>query len=41
MAFLVAAPMLNVPTVFMTAGVLGWPLAVGRIIATHGSQTSA
>jgi uncharacterized membrane protein YraQ (UPF0718 family) len=36
MAFLVAAPMLNVPTVFMTAGVLGWPLAVGRIIATFG-----
>lgn len=36
MAFLVAAPMLNVPTVFMTAGVLGWPLALGRIIATFG-----
>lgn len=36
MAFLVAAPMLNVPTVFMTAGVLGWPMAVARIIATFG-----
>lgn len=34
MAFLVAAPMLNVPTVFMTAGILGWPLATGRILAT-------
>lgn len=34
MAFLIAAPMLNVPTVFMTAGVLGWPMAVARIIAT-------
>jgi len=40
MAFLVAAPMLNVPTVFMTAGVLGWPLVLGRIIATDGSQAS-
>jgi hypothetical protein len=36
MAFLVAAPMLNIPTVFMTAGVLGWPMAVGRILATFG-----
>lgn len=34
MAFLIAAPMLNVPTVFMTAGVLGWKLAVARILAT-------
>jgi hypothetical protein len=34
MAFLIAAPMLNVPTVFMTAGVLGWPMAVGRTLAT-------
>lgn len=34
MAFLVAAPMLNVPTVFMTAGILGWPMAIGRILAT-------
>jgi hypothetical protein len=36
MAFLVAAPMLNVPSVFMTAGVLGWPMAAGRIFATFG-----
>lgn len=36
MAFLVAAPMLNVPTVFMTAGVLGWPMALARIVATFG-----
>lgn len=36
MAFLIAAPMLNVPTVFMTAGVLGWKMAIGRIIATFG-----
>lgn len=34
MAFLIAAPMLNVPTVFMTAGILGWPMAAGRIVAT-------
>ncbi len=36
MAFLIAAPMLNVPTVFMTAGILGWPMAIGRIVATFG-----
>jgi uncharacterized membrane protein YraQ (UPF0718 family) len=36
MAFLIAAPMLNIPTVFMTAGVLGWKMAIGRIIATFG-----
>lgn len=34
MAFLIAAPMLNVPTVFITAGVLGWKLAIGRILGT-------
>lgn len=34
MAFLIAAPMLNVPTVFMTAGVLGWPMAIARVVAT-------
>ena len=34
-AFLIAAPMLNVPAVFITAGVLGWPLAVGRILGTY------
>lgn len=32
--FLIAAPMLNIPTVFMKAGVLGWKLATGRIIGT-------
>jgi uncharacterized membrane protein YraQ (UPF0718 family) len=36
MAFLIAAPMLNIPTVFMTAGVLGWKMAIGRILATFG-----
>lgn len=36
MAFLIAAPMLNIPTVFMTAGVLGWQMAIARIIATFG-----
>ncbi len=34
MAFLIAAPMLNVPAVFMTAGILGWKMAVGRILGT-------
>ena len=34
MAFLIGAPMLNIPAVFMTAGVLGWKLAIGRIIGT-------
>jgi len=35
LAFLIAAPMLNVPAVFITAGVLGWPLAAGRILGTY------
>jgi len=34
MAFLIGAPMLNIPAVFMTGGILGWKLAVGRIIGT-------
>jgi uncharacterized membrane protein YraQ (UPF0718 family) len=34
MAFLIAAPMLNIPAVFITGGVLGWKLAVARIIGT-------
>jgi hypothetical protein len=34
MAFLISAPMLNVPAVFITAGVLGWKLAIGRILGT-------
>jgi len=40
MAFLIAAPMLNVPAVFITAGVLGWELAVGRILGTIFSALS-
>ena len=36
MAFLIAAPMLNIPAVFMTAGILGWKLAIGRILGTFG-----
>jgi len=36
MAFLIAAPMLNVPAVFMTAAILGWKLAIGRILGTFG-----
>lgn len=34
LAFLIAAPMLNVPAVFITSAVLGWPLAIGRILGT-------
>jgi len=34
MAFLIGAPMLNIPAVFMTGGILGWKLTVGRIIGT-------
>lgn len=34
MAFLIAAPMLNVPAVFMTAGILGWKMAIGRVLGT-------
>ena len=34
MAFLIAAPMLNIPAVFITAGILGWKLAIGRILGT-------
>lgn len=34
MAFLIAAPMLNIPSVFMIAGILGWKLAIGRILGT-------
>ncbi len=34
MAFLIAAPMLNIPAVFMTGGILGWKLAIARIIGT-------
>lgn len=34
MAFLIAAPMLSIPAVFITAGVLGWKLAIGRVLGT-------
>lgn len=34
MAFLIGAPMLNIPAVFITAGVLGWKLAIGRVLGT-------
>lgn len=33
LAFLIAAPMLNIPTVFLTASLLGKKLAIARIIA--------
>jgi len=33
LAFLVAAPMLNIPTVFLTAGLLGKKLAIARVIS--------
>lgn len=35
MAFLIAAPMISLPAVFITAGVLGWKLALGRIVGTY------
>ncbi len=35
MAFLIAAPMISLPAVFITAGVLGWKLALGRILGTY------
>lgn len=34
MAFLIATPMLNIPAIFMTGGILGWKLALGRILGT-------
>lgn len=34
MSFLVAAPMLNIAAIFMTGGVLGWQLALGRTLGT-------
>lgn len=35
MAFLIAAPMLNIPAIFITGGILGWKLAIGRVIGTY------
>jgi len=40
LAFLVAAPMLNVPTVFMTAGLLGKKMAIARVIAVFAIAMS-
>ncbi|MDZ7261054.1 MAG: permease [candidate division KSB1 bacterium] len=34
-AFLIAAPMLNVAAFFMTGAVLGWGLAIGRVFGTY------
>ncbi len=35
LAFLISAPMLNIPTVFMTAGLLGKKMAVARVISVY------
>lgn len=35
LAFLIGAPMLNVAAFFMTGAVLGWPLALGRVLGTY------
>lgn len=40
-AFLIAAPMLNVPTVFMTAGLLGKKMAIARVISVFAIAMSA
>lgn len=40
LAFLVAAPMLNIPTVFMTAGLLGKKLALARVISVFAIAMS-
>ncbi|MFQ6121786.1 MAG: permease [Dehalococcoidales bacterium] len=32
MAFLIMAPMANIPTVIVTAGILGWKLAIARVL---------
>jgi uncharacterized membrane protein YraQ (UPF0718 family) len=34
-AFLISAPMLNIPTIFMTAGLLGKKIAIARIISVY------
>jgi len=36
LAFLISAPMLNIPTVFMTAGLLGKKMAIARAISVYG-----
>ncbi|MCM8827423.1 MAG: permease, partial [Candidatus Omnitrophica bacterium] len=40
LAFLIAAPMLNVPTVFMTATLLGKKMAIARVIAVFAIAMS-
>jgi len=40
LAFLIAAPMLNIPTVFLTAGLLGKKLALARIIGVFAIAMS-
>ena len=35
LAFLISAPMLNIPTVFMTAGLLGKKMAIARVISVY------
>lgn len=35
MAFLIAAPMVSLPAVFITGAVLGWKLALGRLLGTY------
>lgn len=35
LAFLISAPMLNIPTVFITAGLLGKKIAIARIISVY------
>ncbi|MBI4972263.1 MAG: permease [Candidatus Omnitrophica bacterium] len=40
LAFLIAAPMLNVPTVFMTAGLLGKKMAIARVISVFAIAMS-
>ncbi|MCM8765832.1 MAG: permease [Candidatus Omnitrophica bacterium] len=40
LAFLISAPMLNVPTVFMTAGLLGKKIAIARVISVFAIAMS-
>jgi uncharacterized membrane protein YraQ (UPF0718 family) len=40
LAFLISAPMLNVPTVFMTAGLLGKKMAIARVISVFAISMS-
>jgi len=35
LAFLISAPMLNIPTVFMTAGLLGKKMAIARVVSVY------